>query len=357
MTNTKSTHPQVMSFPFLALLESCTIGPWKVTPLEDAISNEDWASDRFREHTEALLGAFRYGIYHDALENPTVVARIEGGMTGEPPSLEERRALTDAVAFAALDTNQERRGPGSVSWLVTENLDYWEFPATNDLLVSLPTGRRYRTLHGDSWGEDQPIIGPSVLEPAHVHHTRIPESIAQTVYAAILHESEKSKKLHTVIQFFLDSWRNYSIMDGLAGGLYEQGNIICTQQQALEASWSNRKPRGTPAYQFVADEFVRSRGEVVALVDEAQRVSPWLVNCWFGCSTTGLDDDAVRTWAESFVAVRNSAIHEGDPAKPINNDAQKMSKLVDTADLVLRCTIKFMAALIRSAAELEGNLR
>ena len=199
MTNTKSNHPQVMSFPFLALLESCTIGPWKVTPLEDAISNEDWASDRFRENAEALLGAFRYGIYHDALENPTVVARIEGGMTGERPSDEERRALTDAVAFAALDTNQDRSV--GVGMLVTENLDYWEFPATDDRDVALPTGRRYGSLHVCSWGEDQPIIGPSVLEPAHGHHTRIDESIAQTVYAAILHESERSKKLHTVLQF------------------------------------------------------------------------------------------------------------------------------------------------------------
>ena len=146
-------------------------------------------------------------------------------------------------------------------------------------------------------------------------------------------------------------------MGGLADWPYEQGNIICAQQQALEASWSRRKPSGTPARTFIVDEFVRSRDEVAALVDDDQRASAWLEDLWFACCTTGLNDEAVRDWAESFVAVRNSAIHEGEPAKPIDNDPQKMSKLVDTADLVLRCTIRLMAALIRSAAESEGSLR
>ena len=345
MTDTRSNHPQVMSFPFLALLEPFTVGPWKVTPLKDAIRNEDWVSDSFKQNAATLLGAFRYGVYHDALENPTVVARVEDGMTGEPPSSEERRALTDAVAFAALDTNQERRGRGSVSWLVTENLDYWEFPATDDLSVSLPSGRRYRTLHSASWGEDDPIIGPSVLEPAHSHHIRINESVAQTVYHAVLHGSDRSKKLHTVIQLFLDTWRNYSVMGGLADWAYEQGNIICTQQQALEASWTKKKPRDTPAREFIAEEYLALRQQVIEVLDVEPQATPWLLSCWFGCSNP--DGEDIKEWSKDFVNVRNDAIHEGDPAKRIKDDAKKMRELMETADLVIRCTIRLMAALIR----------
>ena len=347
MTSTEpANHPHVMSFPFLALLDSIPIGPWRVTPLRDAIQHEDWVSDIFRQSTMDILRAFRYGIYHDELENPTVVARVEGGMTGEPPSSEERRALTDAVAFAALDTNHERRGSGQTSWLVTENLDYWEFPATDDLMVSLPHGRRYRTLHCSSWGDDDPIIGPSVLDPAHSHHTRIRESVAQTVYEAVLLGSERSRKLHTVIQLFLDSWRNYSVMGGLAHWSYEQGNIICTQQQALEASWSKRKPRDIPAREFIADEFLLLERQVAELLDAEQPATTWLWEYSLGHPRMG-DAEDIREWAREFVDVRNSAIHEGDPAKPINGDARKMVELMDTADRAIRCTIRHMAALIR----------
>lgn len=342
MSNTESAnHPQVMSFPFLAIHEPCTIGPWRVTPFRYALRDEAWVSDRFKQNAVALLEAFRYGVYHNELENPTVVARIDGGMTGEPPSAVERRALTDAVAFAALDTNQERRERGSTFWLVTENLDYWEFPATDDLFVALPNGRRYRMNHADSWGESRPIIGPSVLAPAHSHHTRIQEATAQTVYEAVLLGSSRSERLHTVIQLFLDSWRNYSIMGGLAGWSYEQGDIICTQQQALEASWSRKKPSRTPASSFVADEFLSLQQRIAERLDIEQQL-----DCWFGYPKLN-DEEAIREWAKGFVAVRNSAIHEGDPAKPIKDDPQKMIVLLDKADQVIRCTIRLMAALIR----------
>lgn len=352
MTNTQpSKHPYVMSFPFLALRGPFTVGQWKVMPFNDALKDEDWLSDDFKQDTKALLGAFRYGICHDRLKNPTVVARIEDGITGEQPSSTERRALVDAVAFAALDTNGERTYDGFTPWLVTENLDYWEFPATNDRDFSMISGRRVPVRRMGSWGEDTPIIGPSVLEAAHGRHARIEEHVAQTVYEALLHGGDRSKKLHTVIQLFLDSWRNYSIMGSFGDWPYEWGNIICAQQQALEASWSREKPSHIPARKFIAEEFLLLKQQADDLMNSDQKMPAWFEDCWFSCATYKLDEDAVHAWVEPFVDVRNDAIHEGDPAKSINNDHAKIVKLADTADVVLRCTIKLMAALIRVGSE------
>ena len=135
-------------------------------------------------------------------------------------------------------------------------------------------------------------------------------------------------------------------MGGLAHWSYEHGNIICTQQQALEASWSKKKPRNVPASSFVADEFLLLEQQVIELLEAEQPATTWLWEYSLGHSRMG-DEEDVRAWAKEFVDVRNSAIHEGDPAKPINGDAKRMIELMDTADLAIRCTIRHIAALIR----------
>ena len=124
--------PVLMCFPFLALNQPCSIGNWELLRADIAFNEGVWASESFRQDAERILGLFRYGVGHYRLENPTLIARAGRKFTGEPPEASERDALTATAAFGALDSNRPRDAHGRASWVVAENVDYWEFPVSGD---------------------------------------------------------------------------------------------------------------------------------------------------------------------------------------------------------------------------------
>lgn len=181
----QSPHPRLMCFPFLALRERCRVGPWELLPAEDAFG-VDWASEEFTEASRGMLRTFRYGVGHFELETPTLIARAEGGFTGEPPTDEERGALTAAVALCALDTNTPRDRTRQVWWAVAENVDYWEFPVSvDDTHLSIPTERRFMVRVLEARDADSPIVRPSVLMEVPAGLVRIDADTAEVVHRAL----------------------------------------------------------------------------------------------------------------------------------------------------------------------------
>lgn len=222
---TPASAETLMCFPFLALEESFTVGPWKLMSLTAALESETWASAQFTANTKAMLGLFRFGLYRQLVEHPTVVSRTDHGMTGEPPTTDERNALTATVGFCALDANQPTTAGSTLDSVVAEHLDYWEFPVSDDGFLSLPTGRRIRTLHAATWTKERPIVGPTVISV--IPHIEVNSCTARMLYTTLTSGSSGSERLRTAIQFLVKSWRNHSSVVGLSDWQFEPGAIVC----------------------------------------------------------------------------------------------------------------------------------
>ncbi len=326
-----------MCFPFLAIEESLTVGPWKLVSLDGALQSETWASDQFKADVRAMLRLFRYGLLANHVEHPTVVSRVDHGITGEPPATSaERNALIATVAFSALDTN---RLPIDVqNWasvVVAEHLDYWEFPVSAEGLVSVPSGRSVRTLHAAAWSEQQPVVGPTVLST--IPSVKLNAVGASVLYEALLRQPGDSERLRTAITFLVESWRNHSGLVGLRNWQFEQGAVICDQQTAFEVLL------GGTSNGRAGDRIVELLRDLISRVNAIDPVVERLSDCLWGHSQTQRED-----WAREFTQYRNRTIHEGDALAGLEetDSGRRLLEVVDMADRLLRDAIRAKAVLL-----------
>ncbi len=327
-----------MCFPFLAIRQPFAVGPWKLVSLTEALQSETWASDQFKVNVAAMLRLFCFGLYGQRVEHPTVVSRVNHGMTGEPPTTDERNALTATVAFCALDTNRPQTSGSAWDFLiVAEHLDYWEFPVSANGFVSLPSGRRVNTLHAATWSEEQPIIGPTVVSS--IPRVKVNQATASMLHEALMSASADSKKLRTAIQFLVESWRNHSSVVGLGDWQFEPGAIICDQQTALEALL--QVGFGRAARDQIVEKCCELIGHVNAMDPVIEECSTHLWGERLG--------EPLKDWAIKFTQRRNKTIHQGDALAGLPDDAEPgtmLREVVDMADWVLRDAIRAKAALI-----------
>lgn len=352
-----SLRPHLMCFPFLAMREPCRVGPWNLLPAEDACT-ADWSSDEFKKASFRMLRTFRYGIGHFKLENPTLVSSAESRFTGEQPTNEERDFLTAAVAFSALDNNREpfrtSRRTSPSPQVVAENVDYWEFPVSaEDTSLTIPTGRRYRVLICDEWSPDNPIIGPSVLTKVPNGFVTINTASAEMLYCALSAGTRNADRLLTSIRYFVESWRNQSGVVGISNQESDYGNIIVTQQIALEALLGNDS--GSVSERII--QTVSDRVRRFTDMDNYGSLEEAISNLGFDWPKErrnyyldSKQESQFKEWARTHVKVRNKTIHEGNPLKPFKNlptekQQQKLQQTVEDANRVLLDAIRVTAAL------------
>lgn len=354
MTSESTNDPPVlMCFPFLTLHRPCHIGGWSLLPLQEALK-ADWASEQFRDNARSMLDSIIYGVGHFCLVQPTLVARTDGGFIGVRPEDAERDALTATVAFGALIRNRPRHKSGQASWLVAENVDYWEMPVSDDNYLGLPTGRRYRVLIGDSWSGDNPIIGPSVLDDTRNHHVSIDEKIAAVLHRALSEESDCAKRLRTAIMFFVESWRNTSSVVGVSTLALDYSKIICAQRTALEALFPGSHPSKRPP---ANDRIITGVRELVQrMKDSIDQADDWAeysdaIRPFFAMQRKSVGkhgpyadngfDDLIRL----FARIRHASVHEGDPLQAVIDETPEKT-LRDTGEqveMVLRDAISLSA--------------
>lgn len=327
----------LMCFPFLAIHESFTVGPWKLVRLTEALQSETWASDQFKANVKAMLGLFRHGLLAAHVKDPTVVSRVDCGITGEPPETSaERKALIATVAFSALDTNREIDETNWASAVVAEHLDYWEFPVSADGFLLVPSGRRVRTWHAANWSERQPVIGPTAISV--IPRVRVNPVGASVLYEALSHRSDDAKRLRTAITVLVESWRNHSGVVGLSSRQLEQGVVICDQQTAFEVLLLGTS-QGSAKEQIVQ--------KFQELIDQVSAIDPVVGRC--SDSLSEHTQDQRREWVASFTRHRNKTIHEGDALAGLSDEAnlgKRLLEVVDMADRMLRDAIRVKAALI-----------
>ena len=347
--------PSLMCFPFLALSEPCEIGPWVLLPYQDAL-DERWETGGFRGSARDMIEVFRYGVNLDSLENPTLIARAGRGFTGEPPDNAERVALTAAVAYCALDRNIHKTPDRT--WILGENLDYWEFPVSGDRELSLPIGRRHTVKYHNTWSPDNPIVGPSTLLSIPIAHVTIQEHAADMLYRALFADTDRSRRLRTAIMFFVESWRNTPSVFGIPDWAYDYGSIICAQQTALETLLSQPRNGRTSACNRIVDGVRKLIVKLpVSIADDTDESDYRAILCRESslarkrkCGHAPYADEGFVTWSERFTAVRNATVHEGDPLTPLLDQVEPVQVLRDTveeADLVLRDAIRLTAESAR----------
>ncbi|MYC43226.1 MAG: hypothetical protein F4X52_11865 [Acidimicrobiaceae bacterium] len=356
--------PVMMCFPFLALNESCSIGGWELVRADNAFDEGVWVSESYKQDSQNMLRCFRYGTRHFELINPTLVARAGRSFTGEPPTPEERNALIDMVAFEALDRNTPRvrasdeppqASPLSFGWLVAENVEYWEMPVSNDNALTLSVGRRHKTRMFDTWGEDNPIVGPAVLADVSGCHVRIHGDMAENLYGALLSDSVQSAKLATAIKFFVDSWRNHSSAI-IPDWTFDHATVISSQQTALEVLFGKNDTR-SKAHHIVEGlrELLKRCHEAVADPDDVPKLAELcVVYMSLHNERKFYESQCFCDWAQKFTQIRNKTVHEGAPMAapclsrlPAEQDRlEVLVEVSDTADTVIRDAIRLHAYLL-----------
>jgi hypothetical protein len=103
MTDGTVDQPLYLVFlPYLTMSEPVEFGSWWLEPLQDF--DGDWPSDRFRDLSLGLVGAFR-DPSENSIEWPVLLAHTTDGVTGELPEQSTLVALQRAIHYGSLMRN------------------------------------------------------------------------------------------------------------------------------------------------------------------------------------------------------------------------------------------------------------
>ena len=329
--------PTLICYPFLRVDSPFDVGPWRMVPLFGGESlvepvpnygdgpDDSWASDAFRENATDFLKRFyctHNPLRRDRAEHPSIVVKHESGADGEPPSESERTALTTAVTFAALDTNPYRSETRlqHLRDVVSEHLDYWELPLSDDGVVSEAIGFRVRSLHATTFNDDRlgkyRVFAPRCMpDPPIVRPNRF---LASAMYRAMEVSPEDARPLATAVLWWAKSWSN---QDSLG---VEERIVMCNT--ALEAAVGSPLDSGQartelnglfetahtiwggPDYREEAAR-LRERREEKAAAGESMDDAP---DGEWGMLWHPDTSEQFCAWHKAFSELRNNCAHRGD---------------------------------------------
>lgn len=159
----------ILGFPFLPLKRPVEFGPWWLGPLEHF--GGEWFSPELETLARRLLGSFRHA-FNAPIEQPSILVRRQGGVDGQHPTRQERRAITATVGFAVIEQNPYwSEDVAHAAWRVgtTDNADLWIQPLLPHGAVALGTGYRVSTTSG-GWNINDE--GFCVASPLELHMPR-----------------------------------------------------------------------------------------------------------------------------------------------------------------------------------------
>lgn len=336
--------PTLICYPFLRVDGPIAVGPWRVVPLLGGNNvfdpvpaygdgrDDSWASDDFRENAIDFLKRFYWmhsPLRRERTEHPSIVVKHESGADGDPPTEPERTALTTAVTFAVLDTNPYRSETKlqHLRKVVSEHLDYWELPLSDDGMVSEAIGFRIRNLHACTFNDDRfgkyRVYAPRCMpEPPSVSPNRF---LASAMYSAVAADTEDSPRLATAVLWWAKSWSN---QDSL--GIEERIVMCGTAFEALLGSPPNsRQSRtelnglferahtiatGSNYREYLAR--LKERREEKAAAGETVDDTP---DGEWGMLWHPDTSDQFFEWHKAFHELRNNCAHRGDISRDKEN--------------------------------------
>ena len=302
-------------------------------------TDDSWATDVFRENATDYLKRFyctHNPVGKERIEHPSIVVKHESGADGRPPTESVRTALMTAVTFTVLDTNPYRSESEAqhLRDVVSEHLDYWELPLSDNGTVSEAIGFRVRNLHTCTFNDDRfgkyQVFAPRCMpDPPIVSPNRF---LASAMYRAVAASTEDSLQLATAVLWWAKSWSNQDTL-----GIEERIVMCGTAFEAVLGS----PPNSGQSRTALNDLFQRAHTiwagpnyrEYVARLEErreekaaaGQSVDDTPDGEW-GMLWHPDTSDRFREWHKMFSELRNNCAHRGDISRDKDNTVYEALK-------------------------------
>ena len=174
-----SSNPHISFFPALPLARNLELGDWVVgTPPAET----PWAPGRFRELSLALIQSFERRGFKDG----ALMWHREHGFDGSLPADEEIQAIRAAVAFAALDANDQMPNLNKGHYMATtDNADLFMQPIEGDGGITHSRGGALKRIlvGGMKIGDDPPPLADAVEKIS--SPVRASAKLAAAIFAAV----------------------------------------------------------------------------------------------------------------------------------------------------------------------------
>lgn len=332
-----SERPVVVACPYLPLRKPVEFSGWWLGPLDDY--GGLWLSAAFESRVRQFLGSFKVP-GGGGIDKPSLLARLDGGVNGEPPSPAEHRALSLAVAYATVDSNPWWT-PEAQSWSVAtaDNADLWVQPLTvNNGAIALTRGGRVRTMSGGHSLGDHDFLVPAPIELHLPFGVGLDEVVLQAGYETLLRpapeHAERAGRIAMAMRWVTKSWLNTE-------SISESDRLVFlkTASEALTGE-TRESAEGAKRLKGVFDGALQQEGEGLGVDDLLWGPGePLFVRTWSSKGGTKRASlSALEHWYMALADARNDIVHA--LAAPMMTYEQKGSPyvgpLVEVADRVLR---------------------
>lgn len=328
-----SERPVVLACPYLPLRRPVEFSGWWLGPLDQYKGT--WARPEFESRVRQFLRSFRVPGGGE-IDNPSLLARLEGGANGDPPTSAEQRALEQVIAYATIDSNPWWK-PGAQGWAVatTDNADLWVQPITlENGAIALDRGGRVRTMSGGYSLDDEAFLVPGPLELQVPFDVGLDAVILEAAYEVVFRpapeHAERCRRIATAMRWVTKSWFN-------SASISESDRIVLlkTASEALTGE-TRGSLKAAAGLRGIFEEAVHQEGGGLGVDDLLwSPVEPSFVRIWSNKNTAL---SAIEHWYMALADARNDVVHAlASPTLTYEHPGSPYDgPLVEVADRVLR---------------------
>ena len=333
-----SERPVVITFPFLPLAEPVTFDKWWLGPA--STFDGPWADRSLQNMGWKFLTSFR-DARGEQIDNPAVLASIDGGITGSRPSDNERLALRKAIAFATIDRNEYWCSDRIVSHNCTtaDNADYWEQPInTARGSITLERGGRVRSVTGGySLNDSEFHISATIETVMPQLPVRLDSLTIRALYEILTRpttddSAEQAARIATTISWLEKTWLN-SVSIG------EDDRLVFLKTAFEALTGFSKTPRAGDALKSIFEYTQHQEGSGLGTENLLwQPNQKTRLRTHNGSSLV----TEIEHWYGAFADARNAIIHEGSVPRLVYEESGSSynGPHIEIGDRVLREAIK-----------------
>lgn len=204
-----------MVFPYLPLRRSIEFSSWWLGPLQEF--EGPWLSAAFEVTARRFIGGFR-DVNGERIERPALLARVQGGADGRPPTPQEFSAVELAVGFSTIHQNLYWTEASSHdAWRVAtaDNASFWVQPLdVHEGWIAFGRGGRIATTAGGHNVNDEDFTIHAPLELHLPAGVVLDDELVTAIYRTLVMPPPEHRhgvaRLRVGLRWLLHSWQNTS---------------------------------------------------------------------------------------------------------------------------------------------------